>query len=682
MNLKEDFYLALVLEPGWVQAGIWSLEEAKAQITSTSPPIAWGTEEDLLGAVDAALSAAVQSLPEDFKEPAKTIFGVPAFWVQDGQIKAEHLEQIKKICKELALEPAGFVVLPEAVAHFLKSEEKIPLNGVVVGIGEDFLEVVVFKTGVVLGTAQVARSPSLFDDLAEGLSRLSSAEAFPPRIIIYDGKKGELEEEKQSLLSADWESLEKIKFHHPPQVEVFPPEKKVLAVSLAGGSEIGGAEAIAEESEKPSGPSPEELGFVVGEDVARQKEGKKFFPETLKKVPKITFPKISWQDLAAKIRRKLPRKAFLWVLGMVGTFFCALFIYCWFYPKANIVIYVSPKKFEEKIDLKIETAASSLDLVNNLLPGKIIATEVSGEKTKATTGTKRVGEKARGNVKIQNGTAAIINLTAGTVLVSTNDLKFTLDSTASVSAALSPSLPGIQTAAVTAYDIGAEYNLAKDESFKIGNYPKADVDAVATADFSGGSSREISAVAAEDQQALNEGLLSELLESAKSKIGQNISESELLIDSSLVASPLTKEFSSKINDESANLKLSLSLKVEGLVVAKRDLTELAKKTLAQNVPTGFVLREDQIGFAFEPVEGKEDERLFSTRIMANFLPEINSDEIIKQILGRTPAAVQNYLASVPGFVTAEIKLNPLLPGPLGTLPRIAKHINLEVSAER
>ena len=91
MNLKDflvsgggkdsEFYWALVIEPGWIQAGIWQIIAEKAEVISVSPPAAWETDEELIGAADTALSAAIQTLPEDVGEPKKTVFGVPPSWV-------------------------------------------------------------------------------------------------------------------------------------------------------------------------------------------------------------------------------------------------------------------------------------------------------------------------------------------------------------------------------------------------------------------------------------------------------------------------------------------------------------------------------------------------------------------------------------------------------------------------
>jgi len=717
MNLKDflvnrdiknkEFFWALALESGWLQSGIWSIEETKAHVISVSPPIAWETDADLIGAVDAALSATVQGLPDDFKEPAKIVFGVPSSWVGDGRIKDKYLENIKNICGELALEPSGFVVLPEAIAHYIKSEEGAPLSAVVVEVGKEFLEVAVFKMGNLSGTTQVARSISAAEDLGEGLSRFSGNDSLPSRVILYNGKEGELDEVKQVLNEADWEKMEKVSFLHTPKVEVFSPEKKVSAVALAGGSEIGGVvavdsgneESVKEEYEDEkkdvenveipqSKLTAQELGFIVGEDVSLHQASpvpaKSGMMEGLgnrtKKIKETMFGLFSKKSTKVMLNTTRSGKVFTWGLLFLAVLIVSLSLFWWFYPKAVVRIYVSPKTFEEKADLTISLSASSLDLSNNIIPGKILTSEVSGEKTKTATGTRKVGEKARGSVIIQNGTDSIINLKAGTVLAATNDLKFTLDSSASVSAALSPSLPGTQPVEVSAYDIGAEYNLAKDEIFKVANYPKADVDAVANSNFSGGSSREILAISSEDQKSLEDDLSLELSEKTKKDLLQNLSEEEFFVDSSLTTDVLSSTFSGKVGDEAENVKLSLNLEVKGYSVTKENLVEFSKKVLEESAPLGYVLRADQLVFAFEPNEDEKD--MYTVRVIANFLPEVDSSLLIKQIVGKDPNMVEKYLSTIAGFKGAEINIKPKFPGRLGTLPRISKNITLEVIGKK
>ena len=695
---KREFYWSLVIEAGWVQSGIWSIEEGEAKVISISPGAAWEVDEDLVGASDAALSAAIQNLPEEFGEPQKTVFGLPNAWIKEGTIKEEYLEKIKKICADLSLTPAGFVVISEAIANLVKSEEGAPANAVILGIGKETLEISVFKLGSLVGTSQVARSLSLADDTIEGLARFPKTDSFPSRFLIYNGKEGELEEAKQALLDASWEDHEHIKFLHTPKIEIIKPDRKILATSLAGASEIAQVSKVSEIVQEPEGIGgeeeenivspqeeikPEELGFVVGEDISQTPQVKEPEPprttHVRRRLPKFNFAKI------LKFRPRLPSlegKNTLTFSIVLAAFFVIAILSWWALPTARVTIYLSPKTLEEKQQLTIDTTKKESDFGGKIVAGKVLKMESSGEKTASTTGTKLIGERATGSVKIQNGLSAPINLPAGTVLAAANNLNFTTTKTASVSAALSPASPGVANVEVVAADIGAQHNLAKDESFKVGAFPKADVDGVSVGDFSGGSSRQITAVSSADAETLREELTEELVAKAKSSLAGQISADEIFAGGGVSASSISEEFSHKVGDESASLKLTLTISLTSFAVNKKDFFEYAKAVLSSRVPAGFTLKEDEIEVDFEMEEENKGVYEGSALISARLLPEINEEEIAQKISGRYPKLVEAYLTSIPGFTRAEIRIKPPLPGFLGTLPHISKRINVDVAAER
>ncbi len=710
-----EFYWALVIEPGWIQAGIWQIIAEKAEVISISPPAAWETDEELIGAADTALSAAIQTLPEDVSEPQKTVFGVPPSWVSEGQIKKEHLGAIRKICADLSLEPSGFVVLPEAIAHYYKSQEGSPLNAIILGVGSENLEIAVFRLGNLSGNSVIARSVSVSDDVIEGLARFASSEPLPSRILIYNGKEGELEDVRQALLDTSWDEHENIKFLHTPKIEVVDPNKKVLATALAGASEIANVSQIEtvkkgyqeegaapREVENVSEPeekvSPKDLGFLVGEDVAKEKsqeilpmqkvQEKPFFQRAspigfLEKIKLTLSSFLSGLRIRKEGISGAPSKR-VWSVGLVvlGLLLVIGFIYWWFFPKAVVTVYVAPRRLEEEMTLIVDVDADSPNFSERVLPGEVIETEVSGDRTKSTTGTKVIGERAKGTVKIQNGLVTTINLSAGTILVSSGDLRFSLDKAASVSAALSPSEPGVANVEVTAANIGAEYNLVKDESFKVGNYPKAEVDAISLADLTGGSSRDISAVSKEDAETLEENLTEELIEKAKNELAAMVASDKFFIKDVIIAEATSKAFSNKVGDEASSLKLTLTLSTKGLVVIRQHLFDLAREDLKDKVSSGFVLRDEQLSAEFGLTDESGAEFELEGSFVANLLPEVKPDELAEKIKGKYPPLAENYLTSIPGFTRAEIKLKPRFPGRLGTLPRLSKNITIEVSAER
>lgn len=742
MNLKDflsnrdkppELYWSLVLEEGWVQAGVWYIGNTVAEVVSTSSATPWEVEEELVGATDAALSSAIQKLSEDYPEPNKTVFGVPSSWVKNGEITDEKLQIIKKICTELSLNPVGFVVLPEAIAHLFKSEEGVPVNAIVLGLGKDNLEISVFKLGNLVGSTVVARSVSLTDDVTEGLSRFEGASPLPSRFILFNGKGGELEEAKETLIKHSWDDDGKVKFLHTPKAEIFSSDKKVIATSLAGANEIADVskvesqedsvneltETLPKEVENIVVPEnevdPSDLGFAIGEDVSLQKtvEDKMAEQDQVKEESESTHTKttiltkhnLNNKNVLNEANKYLQKTKNLFhsfshkfssgpkivghktknpltsvVLGLL-LILIAGGIWWWFYPKAHIVIYVTPKSFQDEVDVSFNTNGVS-DVTGGIIAAEKISSEVSGDKTKDATGSKLVGDKAKGTVQIQNGTAFPINLTAGTILISSGNLKFELDTAASVSAALSPTSPGTASIPVTASLIGAEYNLAKSEVFKVGNYPKAEVDATSVTDFAGGSSRQISAVSKEDVDTLTTQLKEELTNKAKEDLLTKVDENKLLVSELVSSTVVSQNFDHKVGEEATNLKLMLTLSAEAVVADKAKLIEYARNVFKDRVPSGFVLRDSQITFDFEYVEESEESIKYKVKMGANFLPQTNSDDIVNKILGKTRKVTNDYLSSIPGYVRAGVSLKPQLPNFIETMPHVKKNITVELVSEK
>lgn len=720
---EKDIYWSLDIEPGIIQAGLWEIIEEKVLVIDSSPALAWQTDKELVDGVDTALSSIAQKLPPEAGEPSKAVFGVPSAWVVDGQISPTYLEKIKRVCFELSLSPSGFVVLGEAVAHYVKSQEGTPLNGIVLGLGAESVELSVFKLGNLVGTVTAARSVSLADDCIEALTKFGSNDALPSRIIIYNGKEGELEEGKQSLMEVVWDTHENIKFLHTPKIETISPVQKVAAICLAGGSEMAKVSSVTtsqEEQEKaasevkkevvgqteeideepnvqPPQISIDSLGFSLGKDVtepAPEVVGQvqtQILPTELPVVPRNPLGNVT--SVAAKLKSiPLPKFNFNFNFGkrrpiyllLVVVPLILLAVAWWIFPKATVTVYVSPQKLNDSVDFSV-VAGTQGDSATRSVSGEILSVVVSGERTKSTTGTKTVGEKAKGSVQIRNGTASVIKLPAGSVLVAGNELEFVTTEVASISAAVSPASPGTANVAVAASAIGSEYNLAKDEVFKVTNYPKSDVDAVSLSDFSGGTSRQISAVSSEDQEELENQLSEELTTKAKEELKSRIGSDKYFIDESLSFSPTSRTFSNKVGDEATNLVLSLEMEAGGIVVNESALIDLARGTIGAKIPKGFSLPDEQISLSYSFKEKSKDGQVFSftQNISANLLPAVVPSTIAAALAGKYPADAKDILYNlVPGFTRAQVDSSPALPGKLGTLPHLKKNITIDIAVER
>lgn len=709
-NKSQEFLWTLVIESGWVQAGIWTVDDGCAKVISVSSVVPWEKEEELITSADTALSSAVQVLPADAKEPNKVVFGVSASWVESGQIKPDRLEILRKLCDKLTLKPSGFVTIPEAISFYIKSTEGSPLNAVLISPGKELVDVSLYKLGTLVGTTSIARSVSLMDDLQEGLSRFNLNDAMPSRFIVFGGKDNELEDAKQVFLNGSWEGG-KIKFLHTPKVEILSSNQKVEAVSLGGAIEIANVtevklelsampdnnEAISYTDEKElESDELNNIGFAAEQDVVElggtQNESKAKEGLSNKKDKVMHYLNKAKVSTSRVFGKFLPfvqggKKPIIVGGGAFIFVVILLFAFWWFYPKATVTIFISPQKLDERVTFTANTSTSNINIESKVIPGRTVTLEQSGDKTATTTGTKLVGEKAKGEVEIKNRLENDIDIDSDTKFVASNGLAFVPESSVSIPAATDIDNPGVATVKVVADDIGSEYNLPSGELFKVGNNSKVTVAATAKGDFGGGSSRQIQAVSKEDQDRLLENLENELREKASDALKISVSSDEFFIDGSLVTSVSSQTFSGKVGDEAAELKLTLSVDAKGVAVSKANLFELSKSVLNEKVPDGYILRETQIEYEFELADRDDDseeseEYLLEGDLTANLLPEINTEEIVKNIAGKYPPLAEEYLNRIPGFVRASMSISPRFPGRLGTLPHTTKNISIEIAADK
>lgn len=708
-----EYFWALIIEPSWVQAGIWRVDENQATVVFSGIPAAWSNDSDLVTSTDAVLSAAVQSLSDENAEPTKTVFAVVSSWVEGGQIKPEYLEKIKNLCSELSLKPVGFVVISEAISYFLKSEEGSPLSAIVVGVYKEGLEISVFQLGSLLGVTNVSRSVSIVDDIAEGLSRFLGVQGLPSRFIIYDGRESETEEARQAIIQADWKIYEKVRFLHTPKVEIIDAGGKLKAVCLAGASEMAQVEKISvltgeeKEDKKEDQLTPESVGFRVGGDFEIDKpqeaQSDVVSEEDLSPHQNIEpvgeFPSVNQEKPASPVGDTKKRFSLAGILPkfssltnrvrnvsigkmpiVVGlaclvAFLLAGILGWWFLPRATVTVYISPKTLNENYELTIGEGQFS----EGKLQARTESVEVDGDLTIGTTGTKTTGEKAKGEVTIYRVGSAM-TLPASTLIKGPNNLSFTLDEAVNVASG-SASSPSATKANVTAVDIGASYNLSSGTSFVVGNYSSSDLEAKNERSFSGGSSREVSVISEQDMVSAEKELTNKLLEEAVEKLKSKAPEGEELIEDSIVSEPSLKKFSGKVGDEASELKLNLKLSVKGYLVSRSQMVKGAEEFLKGKLPSGYILKEENITTKLELVD--RDEQKYRISITANLLPDIDVNALAEKILGRYPEVARQYMSKeVPGFASVEFEQNPPLPGRLGTLPHVLKNLEIELAVEK
>ncbi len=731
--MSKAYFWSLIITSHITSVCLWSRDEEETSVVSYGPEVSWNDEAELIEAVDTSLTEATASIPSDAGEPTKTVFGVPSGWVTEGHIKKDYLALIREICSKLSLSPVGFVVIPEAISHEVKQNEGGPLSAVVVGIAKTTLEVTLFRLGTLAGTVEVGRSVSLTEDLIEALTRFQSNDALPSRFVVYGASKEELGDISHLLSSVTWKDAnDKLMFLHEPKIELATNERLLSAISLAGSSEMGPVKLFVtpqktpeplEENIVPTDVSLNDLGFAIDADitkinpkdhsqaVAREEEHATAIHATssskafqakhkmlaiIKKpsalIGALPFKKKSFDTLPieqphvvphAKRRSTLSLKTAA-IFGFLG--FSIIFggvVAAWYFlPQADITIFISPRSLTTHETFALKEGTDTVDIDNKVLPVAVFTKTVSGEDSAPASGNKTVGDKAKGTVTIRNGTANGVKLPAGALLVGANDLKFTLDESASVSAATSPASPGTITLSATAAAIGSDYNLAKDQTLKVGNFLTSEIDAVVAETFTGGSSRQITAVSKADLDSLEQATVSKLTAQAKEEIVREVPENYSFIPDSVTTKTNTKVFDHKAGDEASSVNLSLEIQATAYAIPKDAIKQAAEKLLTSQVPGGYSFRPEQVQTDFEIQKGQGGDISANIGLTAHLLPNVNPDDVARAVSGKRFATANNYLGTIPGFVRAAITINPALPDPIRFVPFVAQRIEVSIEAEK
>ncbi|MCH7951686.1 hypothetical protein IH980_03050 [Patescibacteria group bacterium] len=747
----QEQFLAIEIGTETVTTAVWQVVDGQTQIVKLGATEEWKTEKDsidsLLTAIDASLEKA---LADAEPEPNKVIFGLQESWVAGETITKDYAKILKRISEKLEFEPIGFVVTSEAIVHLLKQQEGTPPTAILILVTESEIQVTLVNVGKILGSQTVSRSEDIGADVEEGLARFEIEENMPSRMLLFNGTL-DLESLKQNLLSCDW--LEKLPFLHFPKVEVLEKQVTIKAVAIGGGAEAAkalGFEIIEEEEKEKEEkeeappevegkealpeetiPTAEEIGFKtdvdVAQEVAKKEEPKEEKPkeeeakprtppspeEQAKEEVSVETPegKEAWSakliSLTSMIPRmmrlprlRIPRPSDLldsrlkMTIGIVIAFFvlsaAAVMYGYWTIPRAQIVLYVRPKTLETELIITIDPKSNQVVAAENRIPGKIVGMELEGEKEKETTGSKLVGEKAKGEVSVYNKTSAAKTFAAGTMLVGPNKLAFSLDSEVSVASASSQESDeavtttfGKAKASITATAIGTEYNLPADTDFTLKAFSTASYDAKNESNISGGTSREIQAIAKNDIDDLLNQLKQELKQKAANELESQEGPGRKVLVDGVEIEVLSSEVSGEVGEEAQTVSAKIKAKITTLAYDDEDYNQILRLASSEAIPQDFRLQEDESFAEVKEVEFQDGLARITVVYKAVLIPRIEEQEIKRKLTGKHPQLVEKYLGSLPNFSKAEVKITPeALPARLKTFPRKAENITIEIRIER
>lgn len=673
-----EYFLAVEIHESLIKTAVWQVDNETPSIVALGSYELWDSEDSLINGVDASLTEAIKGLK---KEPDRVILGLPDSWLSESKIHPTKQKLVKRLLHELALTPIGMVTIAEAIVSHLKQREGVPPTAILLEIYPSKVIVSLVNLGEIQAQEEVGRSDDLARDVEEGLARFE-AEKLPARFILTNGS--DLENEEQQIISYPW--TEKLPFIHLPKVQVLPIDFSIRAIALSGGSEAAKSLGLTIASETEEGVVAESLakqttavesitsdfstlGFALeGEsspinEVSPAIENEPVVgPEPNEKKKKFSFPKLSLPQLSLPAI-SLPRN-FFWFTPVAALLLivASVAVFYFYFGTVKVVLSISPMRISKSLDLAIGTSAKD-NLPTIIATKKTLSAKAS--ETMSTTGEAVVGDKATGKVTIYNLSNQAVSLKAGAKITSTNNLNFILDSAVILASASGqfnengPVFPSVQVD-VTAGKIGAESNLDKLASFGVENYPKSTLIARADANFSGGSSRTVKAVAKVDQ----EKLIAQVSEKVKTAIDDQLKKEDP-DNRFLPVGPLrytAKNFDRNPGEEAATVSLDLAGDLDVLIYSKQEmLSQVEKQILALTNP-GLVLAAEhtQIGLT-DPVDSGNDAFTVKAQVDATLLPEIDEAKISRETKGKRATALKMILSAIPGYQSSTVLILPNLP---------------------
>lgn len=369
----------------------------------------------------------------------------------------------------------------------------------------------------------------------------------------------------------------------------------------------------------------------------------------------------------------------LLAIPVVVVLLIALGIFYLTSVKATVTLHMDAKKIDNSTDITLRTDSGN-DLSQKILAAKEVDTSIDGSATADATGTKDVGEKAKGTLTFYNNSDSKKTISGGSTVTSSNDLDFIVDKDVSVASASGDAIsskPGTATVTVTAKNIGSEYNLPSGTKFELSGTSTNIIAAKNDSAFSGGYKKTVTVVAKKDIDKLTSDLTNQLQGEAKDALKGKAGNGQELLPIFTSTELTKKSLDNNVGDEAKKVTLKGTMTFTTLSYSTDDLKQLAEATLKGKYEQDLSLSDKGITTQLTDVKaGKNNQATATLSMNAGLLPKLNNEDIVKNLTGKSFADATTYLKSLPQVSSAEITLSPSLPLLPKLLPRFSDHITV------
>lgn len=384
--------------------------------------------------------------------------------------------------------------------------------------------------------------------------------------------------------------------------------------------------------------------------------------------------------------------------GLVVLLGAGIFAFLYF-SEATVNLRLNTTTLVKNKEVTLSPSVSEADVGALVIPGIPIKVTESGTFEGETSGTKEVGSNAEGDVTVYNyDTANEKEFSKGDVLVVSGeeDMQFTLSESVEIDPATSTIdpeddikkiEPEKNSVVVTAVDIGSQYNIEEDTTLC---FEKLDDDlcdanednavvAVTAEDFSGGDSKEVLVVTAEDQNKVLEDGIKELASRCEQSLSGKLVGDQKLTGKAVETAVLEKEFTPAVGEEADVVQLRLQTECQSLAYSEDALYRVLSEKVKDLVPEGFQQRREEADIEILTAEKADDEIKIQARISAELTPQVDTAQIQEDLAGRAFSELDAYFSTKDDINSYSLSFwPPVIPNFLGRFPLKKERITVRV----
>jgi len=359
-----------------------------------------------------------------------------------------------------------------------------------------------------------------------------------------------------------------------------------------------------------------------------------------------------WKTIKPKKRRH-----WLW-RGVLLLFFLAVFyvLFTKVLPSVKVIITTEMENISQNFDVQLTVDQTKVNEENNIFAGVIVLVSETKETEFKATGTKNLGDHAKGQVVFLNKTGNPQPVTPEMDLISDQGIVFQVKEAVTVPGAKVDDqgqvVSGENRAEIVAKDAGAKANnifgrvniaaLTLDRQEKIYGMIENNT--------SGGTDKNKTVVSQEDLDQAKDKMTKDLELVVKESLSKKVTEGLIISDQLIQFNSSIDSASVEVDSPAEDFKITLTLKAQAFAYNNKNLRQNLKEKIGQKLKPGQTIADLEFGsleLNIKQVDFNYGTADLSIKATFPVAENIDLETIKTNILGKSETEARRYILSLP-----------------------------------